>query len=164
MCCGSPATYSSYLFVSDSVRWVPSSVSQICTGISRRSCACRLWEQLEECLSRPRTAVLRTWSPSQLCRPWVRLCPQSRSLPSHLREGGDGCLCVVISHTATQDSLVSRGPTLASAAPHKSITRSWNYRADFINHFKGSRINPLPSQTFDLPGSLTMPDWMNKEG
>lgn len=74
----------------------------------------------------------------------------------------DGCLCVVISHTATQNSLVSHEPTLVSAAPHKSFTGSWNYRADFINHFKGSRTNPLPSQTFVPPGSLTMPDWMNK--
>lgn len=53
----------------------------------------------------------------------------------------DGCLCVVISHTATQNSLVSHEPTLVSAAPRKSFTGSWNY---------------VP------PGSLTMPDWMNK--
>lgn len=80
----------------------------------------------------------------------------------YIHLGVHRCLCVVISHTATQDSLVSRGPTLASPTPHKSFTGSWNYRADFINHFKGSRTNPLPSQTFVPPGSLTMPDWNSR--
>lgn len=68
-------------------------------------------------------------------------------------------------HFATPVSKISHislaHPGLKTTQP-ETVTGSWNFRADFINHLKGSRIDPLPPQTFGPSISITMSDGVSK--